>query len=446
MPRLFHGHYKVPDGIKVIARKAFSKCKGLTKVDLPDSVLEIETFAFEGCDNLQDITFSKKLINVSKGAFRGCNSLRQIALPDGVKSIQSDAFSDCKKLKKVLLSESVDVSGLAFKNCDSLTNSIIVQNVLVKVPHSLSGKYVVDERIEVISDGAFQGCKRITEIILPINIKEIGNRCFEDCEVLEYMKENNPKDLLSTLNTFPVSLPRSIRVIGEYAFSGCKKISSVSIGDGIRKIPEGLFCGCEKITDVELPSSIEIIGASSFRECINLRKVSFIGINLVEIGEHAFEGCKSISNFLFLNGSWIWKISKAVFKGCHSLTSISVPCGVTAIENEAFSGCSSLKSVYIPSSVEYIKTDAFKGCNSLEKFISEKVWKNPIEKLGLPATTLIIIPSNRKTFDIGDTDDGPMIHTHGRLRPCPYCDSDDITTYIDGTAYCNQCGKWYRYA
>lgn len=78
--------------------------------------------------------------------------------------------------------------------------------------------------------------------------------------------------------------------------------------------------------------------------------------------------------------------------------------------------------------------------------ISEIAWKNPKEKLGLPATTSIIIPSNRKTFDIGDTDDGPMIHTHGRLRPCPYCDSDDITTYIDGTAYCNQCGKWYRYA
>ena len=441
----------------------------MTKVDLPDSVLEICAFAFGDCDNLQDVTLPKRLTNISRGTFRNCNSLRQITVPNGVKSIQSGAFrgctslisitipssvtridafafKDCNKIKSVLLPESVDVSGLAFENCDSLANSIIVQNVLVKVPNSLYGKYVVDDKIEVISDGAFQGCNNIIEIILPSNIKEIGKRCFEDCENLEFLKENYHDNVLSVLDTYPISLPRSLDNIGEYAFRGCKKMTSVIIGNGIKIISTGLFYGCEKLTDVELPSSVSRIGANAFEGCVSLCSFHLFGINLVDIGNGAFNGCKMMSEFRFLTGSSVGKIREAVFKDCCSLTSINIPYGITAIENEAFSGCSSLKSVYIPSSVEYIKTDAFRGCNSLEKFISEIAWKNPKEKLGLPATTSIIIPSNRKTFDIGDTDDGPMIHTHGRLRPCPYCDSDDITTYIDGTAYCNQCGKWYRYA
>jgi len=469
LPRTYQGCYKVPDGIKIIARGAFLKCKELTKVDLPDSVLEICAFAFGDCDNLQDVTLPKRLTNISRGTFRNCNSLRQITVPNGVKSIQSGAFrgctslisitipssvtridafafKDCNKIISVLLPESVDVSGLAFENCDSLANSIIVQNVLVKVPNSLYGKYVVDDKIEVISDGAFQGCNNIIEIILPSNIKEIGKRCFEDCENLEFLKENYHDNVLSVLDTYPISLPRSLDNIGEYAFRGCKKMTSVIIGNGIKIISTGLFYGCEKLTDVELPSSVSRIGANAFEGCVSLCSFHLFGINLVDIGNGAFNGCKMMSEFRFLTGSSVGKIREAVFKDCCSLTSINIPYGVTAIENEAFSGCSSLKSVYIPSSVEYIKTDAFRGCNSLEKFISEIAWKNPKEKLGLPATTSIIIPSNRKTFDIGDTDDGPMIHTHGRLRPCPYCDSDDITTYIDGTAYCNQCGKWYRYA
>ena len=469
LPRTYQGCYKVPDGIKIIARGAFLKCKELTKVDLPDSVLEIGILAFKDCVKLQHITLPKRLTNISGGTFRNCNSLQQITLPNGVKSIQSGAFrgctnlisitipssvtridafafKDCKNIEKVLLPKSVEVSGLAFENCDSLANSIIVQNVLVKVPHSLSGKYVVDDKIEVISDGAFQGCNHIVEIILPNNIKEIGKRCFEDCENLEYMKENYQDDVLSVLDSYPISLPRSLENIGEYAFSGCKKMTTVYIGNGIKRISNGLFYGCEKLTDVELPSSVSRIGANAFEGCVSLSSFFIIGINLVEIGAGAFKGCKKMSEFRFLTGSSVRIIREAVFKDCCSLTSINIPYGVTAIENEAFSGCSSLKSVYISSSVEYIKTDAFKGCNNLEKFVSEAAWKNPIEKLGLPATTLIIIPSNRKTFDLGDTEDGPMIHTHGRLRPCPYCDSDDITTYIDGTAYCNQCGKWYRYA
>ena len=45
-------------------------------------------------------------------------------------------------------------------------------------------------------------------------------------------------------------------------------------------------------------------------------------------------------------------------------------------------------------------------------------------------------------FDISQRN---MIHTHGHWGACPYCGSRSISTYIDGTAECNHCGRMFRY-
>ena len=37
-----------------------------------------------------------------------------------------------------------------------------------------------------------------------------------------------------------------------------------------------------------------------------------------------------------------------------------------------------------------------------------------------------------------------MRHTHGVLK-CPHCGSSSISSYIDGTAICQRCYKWFRY-
>lgn len=61
--------------------------------------------------------------------------------------------------------------------------------------------------------------------------------------------------------------------------------------------------------------------------------------------------------------------------------------------------------------------------------------------------------SKRKRSNLNDTsyyDDPPskrsMLFTHGRMTPCPRCGSENIETFIDGTAVCHNCKRWYAYA
>ncbi len=58
-------------------------------------------------------------------------------------------------------------------------------------------------------------------------------------------------------------------------------------------------------------------------------------------------------------------IGDSAFYNCSSLTSITIPDGVTSIGYEAFYNCSSLTSIIIPDSVTSIGGYAFEDCSSL---------------------------------------------------------------------------------
>ena len=81
------------------------------------------------------------------------------------------------------------------------------------------------------------------------------------------------------------------------------------------------------------------------------------------IGAHAFSGCRSLTSLTLPSG--VTSIGESAFTGCSGLTSLTLPSGVTSIGEYAFSGCSGLTSLTLPSGVTSIGDYAFSGCRSL---------------------------------------------------------------------------------
>ena len=195
--------------------------------------------------------------------------------------------------------------------------------------------------------------------------------------------------------TGPVTIPErvtydgatySVTTIGDYAFSDCTGLTSVTIPSSVNSIGEEAFRGCTGLTSVTIPTSVTEIGYSAFGGTpwynnqpdgvVYIGKVAYefkgemasgTAINIkegtVSISGYAFYGCTGLTSVTIPNS--ITKIRDDTFKGCTGLTSITIPNSVTEIGWSAFKGCTGLPSVTIPNSVTEIGWSAFRGCAGL---------------------------------------------------------------------------------
>ena len=186
-----------------------------------------------------------------------------------------------------------------------------------------------------------------------------------------------------TYNNMPVAS------IGDWAFSYCYSLTSVTIPDGVTSIGSYTFSDCSSLTSVVIPSSVTSIGYKAFSYCDNLEQMvvspsnevySSVNNCIIEKSSKTLvTGCKT--SIIPSDGS-VTSIGKYAFSYCWKSTSVEIPNSVTSIGEGAFDGCSNLTSVEIPNSVTSIGEGAFRDCSNLTSVIFSGTiaqWKN-VEK------------------------------------------------------------------
>ena len=161
----------------------------------------------------------------------------------------------------------------------------------------------------------------------------------------------------------------SVTTIGEYAFSYCSSLTSITIPNSVTTIKEYAF-NCSSITSVTIPNSVTTIGGWAFSGCGSLTSVT-IPNSVTTIGGWAFSICSSLTSVTIPNS--VTTIGDNAFMGCSSLTSVTIPNSVTTIGGEAFSGCTNLQKVHIGNSVKTIGEFAFNKCTNITQISSEAV-------------------------------------------------------------------------
>jgi hypothetical protein len=114
-----------------------------------------------------------------------------------------------------------------------------------------------------------------------------------------------------------VTIPNNVTTIGEYAFSYCTSLTSVTIGSSVTTIGNYAFYSCTSLTSVTIPNSVASIGAYAFSRCTSLTNV-IIGNSVTNIGYVAFVGCTNLTR-LTIPASVI-NIGSTAFADCSNLT------------------------------------------------------------------------------------------------------------------------------
>ena len=365
----------IGNSVTTIRMKAFSECRSLTSVTIGNSVTTIGKSAFSYCDSLANIEVASGNLNYlsENGAlfdknksiliqYPAGNQRTEYAIPNSVTTIGEYAFSYCSNLKSVTIPDSVTtIGGSAFTNCNSLTS--------VTIPNSVT----------TIGERAFDFCFELTSVTIPDSVTTIGDCPFSACRSLtniyvdsgnsNYSSENGVlfNKNKSTLIQYPTgnqrmeyAIPKSVTTIGEYAFSECRSLTSVTIGNSVRTIDKCAFYICSSLTSVTIPNSVTTIWMNAFSACRSLTSVT-IGNGVTIIGEHAFSECGSLTSVTI--GNSVKTIDDGAFSKCKSLTSVTIPNSVKTIGFCAFAYCSSLKDVYYSGSEEQWKKISIDSSN-----------------------------------------------------------------------------------
>ena len=416
------GKFTVEDGIKNIAKGAFSSNDNLMSVFLPESVVTIQEGAFSGCDNLMEVSFSNGLEFVGNSAFSGCDSLSSVEFPESLQFIGMNAFLECQGLASVSFSESplviaeqafwrcnaltgieipesvISVGDAAFADCENLATitiadgvdeigyhtfnntayynnednwdngALYIDNHLISVKEDYTGVFSVKEGVKTIASYAFGWCEAVESITIPESVIEINDFAFWCCE-----------------NLTSINLPSALTVLKEQVFGHCKKLFSIKIPESVTVIEYGAFWNCNALAELIIPEKVEYIGESAFVSCSSLQEIH-IPKNVEYIGQKAFSGGKKLQNIVVdENNLYYASVDGVLFdKNIETLiqypgrcegqykwleTTYEIPDTVKNIGNYAFGYCYELDNIIIPDSVTEIGAFAFAVCRNVKELI-----------------------------------------------------------------------------
>ena len=193
--------------VKQIPARAFYGWIGLRNVTIPDSVDGIGQHAFYDCG--QSVNYNE----YNNGLYLGnpnnpymilvkttSTDITSLIVHDKTTIILYDAYSNCNNLQYT-----------EYGNALYLGSETNPYKVLVKAVNTDIESCSINEQTEIISYGAFWGCRNLTHINIPDRVRTISHYSFTDCTGLQ-----------------EISVGASVKFIGDFSLAGNVALTRIS--------------------------------------------------------------------------------------------------------------------------------------------------------------------------------------------------------------------------
>lgn len=249
------------------------------------------------------------------------------------------------------------------------------------------------------------------------------------------------------------------------------------------RIPDEWAKGNTKLDHIQFPAALEEIGKSAFEDSDRLTTVDFSHGTNCQLQERAFYSCNALGNITFdLNGSddqtkfylmgesifedcgampgdlWIEDgsdrllvdrilqhvagdgvVKKRTFARC-SISKVTIPENITALDAEAFANCSNLHIVTVPNKVKSLGGEV---TSATETTVDNNTYGDPYKTISIPSGIVDARDfnkgENKGYYFAGTGTDGKNITWNDRATP-DYRDEANGKVWIEASG----CIGWIR--
>jgi uncharacterized repeat protein (TIGR02543 family) len=373
-------------------------CSALKTVTLSSRIEALSKYSFNVCAALESINIPKGVKSIDPNAFYASNKDLILTVEDG---------NEYYKLSQGVLYELSEGKPVSIIYANSTMDSkITIPNTVTNITgYTFQNKTALEEiefesgRTEKLTIGtyAFNGCSSLKSVNLPV-LAALGSYAFYKNTSLTNLtfEEGTASDSLTLSTSYSaadafaysgitsVHLPAYFTATGTAMFTYCTDLATITFAENSKLTTLGSSTfNKSAITEITLPDSITTMSTSCLGYCTNLTKVvlpkslksGLTGTNILGY----FTGSTSLkelsidsaaTNYTVKDNIIYNKTGKTLLWAPYGLTGeVTVASGTTTIGDKSFYQNNSVTKVTIPSSVTAINTYAFGSTTALETVV-----------------------------------------------------------------------------
>lgn len=247
------------EGSQLQSISGFSDCSALQTIIIPKSVKTISGF---GNCSLSSVNFEEgsQLEGFGQWAFGNNPNLKSIDLPKSLVYMHNCAFGNTGLTSIKIGSSFKSIGENVFIGCDIESICVDENNTM------LDSRNNCNAIIETATNRLIFGCKNT---IIPNTVNIIGSNAFWDHGCINLENIEIPSSVKSIeygafngTGLKSIVVPNSVESIGQFAFCGCKNLTSMTLGKAIRNISWWAFCDNPVLKEVVNYSPIPVEGPS----------------------------------------------------------------------------------------------------------------------------------------------------------------------------------------